>query len=74
MRYRIEVINVPDCRRQAGPEDEALDLPGRRIIHVFGSAPSEPSRLRVLIEEADPAPPPRGVRMDLTARKPAEWP
>jgi hypothetical protein len=59
MKYRIENVHIPISQGVARDGDEQRELPGRRIIHVFG--PSQNQRtaggdgrvLEVLTEEEE---------------------
>jgi hypothetical protein len=58
MKYRIETIEIPEHDGIARQGSEGRDLPGRRIIHVFGAGSQSPGRphipsVRVLTEEDD---------------------
>jgi hypothetical protein len=38
--YRVETIHIPEYNGVGESSDEARELMGRRIIHVFSSAPA----------------------------------
>jgi hypothetical protein len=56
VRYRVERVHIPSCEGIAAPDSSALDLKGRRVIHVITWLlhPDGGKVFEVVTEENDP--------------------